>query len=341
MARYLKHFTAVGDDHHSFNKWHEEEFHEEAEEPSLHSITFRDSLRKLFSSHKFQVSVVCLVILDAVFVLCELLLDLAIIKQDDHKIPSQVFHYLSLALLTFFMVELFGKLFAYRLEFFHHKFEVFDGVVVIVSFILDIVYISHEDAFDGVGLLILLRLWRVARIVNGNAAPLELRSPAVLHTGIHAVAVPGDKALEPRSPAVLHTGIHAVAVPGDKALEPRSPAVLHTGIHAVAVPGDKALEPRSPAVLHTGIHAVAVPGDKALEPRSPAVLHTGIHAVAVPGDKALEPRSPAVLHTGIHAVAVPGDKALEPRSPAVLHTGIHAVAVPGDKALEPRSPAEK
>lgn len=167
MARYLKHFTAVGDDHHSFNKWHEEEFHEEAEEPSLHSLTFRDSLRKLFSSHKFQVSVVCLVILDAVFVLCELLLDLAIIKQDEHKIPSQVFHYLSLALLTFFMVELFGKLFAYRLEFFHHKFEVFDGVVVIVSFILDIVYISHEDAFDGVGLLILLRLWRVARIVNG------------------------------------------------------------------------------------------------------------------------------------------------------------------------------
>ncbi|XP_041079274.1 voltage-gated hydrogen channel 1-like isoform X1 [Polyodon spathula] len=173
MARYLKHFTAVGDDHHSFNKWQEEEFDGEEEEPSPHSLTFRDSLRKLFSSHKFQVSVVCLVILDAVFVLCELLLDLAIIKQDEHKISSQVFHYLSLALLTFFMVELFGKLFAYQLEFFHHKFEVFDGIVVIVSFVLDIVYISHEDAFNGMGLLILLRLWRVARIVNGNAAPLE------------------------------------------------------------------------------------------------------------------------------------------------------------------------
>lgn len=79
-----------------------------------------------------------------------------------------MFHYLSLALLTFFMVELAGKLFAYRLEFFYHKFEVFDGLVVIVSFVLDIVFIFHEDAFDGMGLLILLRLWRVARIINGQ-----------------------------------------------------------------------------------------------------------------------------------------------------------------------------
>lgn len=66
------------------------------------------------------------------------------------------------------MVELSGKIFAYRLEFLHHKFEVFDGIVVVVSFILDIVYISKEDAFDAMGLLILLRLWRVARIINGT-----------------------------------------------------------------------------------------------------------------------------------------------------------------------------
>lgn len=79
----------------------------------------------------------------------------------------QIFHYLSLALLTFFMVELAGKVFAYRREFFDHKFEVFDGVVVVVSFVLDVVLIFREDAFDGIGLLILLRLWRVARIING------------------------------------------------------------------------------------------------------------------------------------------------------------------------------
>lgn len=75
---------------------------------------------------------------------------------------------MSLALLTFFMVEIAGKLFAYRLEFFQHKFEVFDALVVMVSFVLDVVFIFHDDVFDGMGLLILLRLWRVARIINGE-----------------------------------------------------------------------------------------------------------------------------------------------------------------------------
>ncbi|KAF5899946.1 voltage-gated hydrogen channel 1-like, partial [Clarias magur] len=172
MVRCLRFFTAVGDNHRAITTWNVEPLHkvsedqEAAKQPAT-QLTFRDALRRLFSTERFQVTVVCLVVLDALFVLCELLLDLSIIKADEHHIAPQVFHYLSLALLTFFMVELGFKLYAYRLEFFHHKFEVFDAIVVIVSFILDIVYISKENAFDGMGLLILLRLWRVARIING------------------------------------------------------------------------------------------------------------------------------------------------------------------------------
>lgn len=141
-----------------------------------------------------------LVVLDAFFVLAELLIDLSVIKLDhDHIVPEvrtdtdlpphslssfipthqcvsgaflQIFHYFSLALLTFFMVELVGKLYAYRWEYFQHNFEVFDGLIVVFSFVLDIVFIFHEDAFDGIGLLILLRLWRVARIINGEETVL-------------------------------------------------------------------------------------------------------------------------------------------------------------------------
>ncbi|KAG7322882.1 hypothetical protein KOW79_014228 [Hemibagrus wyckioides] len=172
MVRFLKFFTAVGDNHPAASQWHDEELHKVSEhvEPAKltpTNLTFRDRLRGLFGSERFQIVVVTLVILDALFVLCELLLDLSIIEADEHHIAPQVFHYLSLALLTFFMVELGFKLYAFQLEFFHHKFEVFDGIVVIVSFILDIVYISKENAFDGMGLIILLRLWRVARIING------------------------------------------------------------------------------------------------------------------------------------------------------------------------------
>lgn len=86
--------------------------------------------------------------------------------------PLQVFHYMSIAILTFFMIEIFFKLFVFRLEFFHHKFEILDSVVVVVSFVIDIVFLLREHDFEALGLLILLRLWRVARIINGTSPAL-------------------------------------------------------------------------------------------------------------------------------------------------------------------------
>ncbi|KAG7281580.1 hypothetical protein CRUP_010055, partial [Coryphaenoides rupestris] len=170
MSRYLKHFTAVGDDKPSTGTW--EELDETSEEPAATADQ---------PPPKLSVVVVCLVILDAIFVLAEVLIDLSIIKLEHDHIAPQVFHYLSLALLTFFMMELAGKLFAYQLEFFQHKFEVFDGLVIVVSFVLDIVYIFNEDSFDGMGFLILLRLWRVARILNGILVSLKTRADYRLH----------------------------------------------------------------------------------------------------------------------------------------------------------------
>ncbi|KFP52360.1 Voltage-gated hydrogen channel 1, partial [Cathartes aura] len=123
-----------------------------------------------------QILVVCLVILDALLVLGELLMDLKIIHPDKYNIAPKVFHYLSLSILTIFLVEVGFKVFVYRREFFHHKFEVLDGVVVVVSFILDVVLIFREHEFEAVGLLILLRLGRVARIINGIILSVKTRS---------------------------------------------------------------------------------------------------------------------------------------------------------------------
>ncbi|XP_071618893.1 voltage-gated hydrogen channel 1 [Heliangelus exortis] len=187
MSRYLKHFTVVGDDpvqwSNNYQKWEEEEDAGEKQpdseiklEPTRSHISFQDMMKKLFSSHRFQILVVCLVVLDALLVLGELLMDLKIIHPDKYNITPKVFHYLSLSILTIFLVEVGFKVFVYRWEFFHHKFEVLDGVVVIVSFILDVVLIFREHEFEAVGLLILLRLWRVARIINGIILSVKTRS---------------------------------------------------------------------------------------------------------------------------------------------------------------------
>nr|XP_057919771.1 voltage-gated hydrogen channel 1 [Doryrhamphus excisus] len=181
MARYLRYFTTVGDEQPG--QWEDEELQIFSEdlEPATETLTFRDSLKRLYTSDRFQVLVVCLVVLDAIFVLAELLIDLAIIQVEHGHIAPEVFHYLSLGLLTFFMVELAGKLYAYRLEFFQHKFEVFDALVVVLSFVLDIVFLFHDDVFDGMGLLILLRLWRVARIINGILVSVKTRADQKMH----------------------------------------------------------------------------------------------------------------------------------------------------------------
>ncbi|XP_053135739.1 voltage-gated hydrogen channel 1 [Hemicordylus capensis] len=189
MSMYLKHFTVVGDDpaqwNNDYRKWEEEEL-EEGEgktpesavkaDPAPRPLTFREAMKKLFQSHKFQILIVCLVILDALLVLGELLLDLKVIHPDKEEIAPRVLHYLSLSIVSLFLVEVAFKLFAFRLEFFHHKFEVLDAVVVVISFVIDIVLLFRENEFEALGLLILLRLWRVARIINGIILSIKTRS---------------------------------------------------------------------------------------------------------------------------------------------------------------------
>lgn len=68
MSRYLKHFTVVGDDpvqwNNDYRKWEEEDEAEPAEkqpdgeiklEPPRRHISFQYMMKKLFSSHRFQV----------------------------------------------------------------------------------------------------------------------------------------------------------------------------------------------------------------------------------------------------------------------------------------------
>lgn len=200
MSRFLKHFTVVGDDYHTWNvnykKWENEEDEEEPAPTSAEgegsavgpdaeagsastprpSLDFRSRLRKLFSYHRFQVIIICLVVLDALLVLADLILDLKIIELDEKHYAVKVFRYLGFAILAFFMLEISFKVFVFRLEFFHHKFEILDAIVVVVSFVIDLILLLKNHHFEALGLLILLRLWRVARIINGIIISVKTRS---------------------------------------------------------------------------------------------------------------------------------------------------------------------
>ncbi|KAK7073211.1 Voltage-gated hydrogen channel 1 [Halocaridina rubra] len=123
---------------------------------------FRQTLRNTMMQTKYQLVVMGLVILDVVLVVGQLMLDL----QGSHHTASRVLHYLSLAVLSIFFLEIIFKIFTYEREFFSSKFEMFDAVVVIVALILDIIYLDETDAHSGFGFIIILRLWRLVRIQN-------------------------------------------------------------------------------------------------------------------------------------------------------------------------------
>lgn len=132
--------------------------------------TFREKVEYVFNTSKFQIVIVCLVILDCLFVIAELLIDMNIVRLPNHEtnIAPKVFHYCSLSVISLFLIEIIVRIYALRLKFFKHKLEMFDAIIVIVSFVLDIVFRNNDGPESGAGLLVVLRLWRVTRILNGK-----------------------------------------------------------------------------------------------------------------------------------------------------------------------------
>ena len=102
--------------------------------------------------------------------------------------PAEVLHIMSILILSTFLVEIAIKLIAFRMKYFTHKFEVFDGMVVVISWTLDVASIIREEGFAQVAtLIIILRLWRVVRIVNGGILSAKAQADDQLHKVRHKV----------------------------------------------------------------------------------------------------------------------------------------------------------
>lgn len=50
--------------------------------------------------------------------------------------------------------------------------EIFDAIIVIVSWSLDIIFFHHGDDADAASMLIFLRMWRLIRIVHAIAVSM-------------------------------------------------------------------------------------------------------------------------------------------------------------------------
>ena len=121
-----------------------------------------DCIARVVDTTKFQIGVVCAVALDGFLVVGGLLA-----AGDSHANASAALHYISVGVLSTFVIEVVFRIVGLQREFLHRKAEIFDAVVVATTFILALVFVNDESIRSSVGLLILLRLWRVAKILNG------------------------------------------------------------------------------------------------------------------------------------------------------------------------------
>jgi voltage-gated hydrogen channel 1 len=95
---------------------------------------------------------------------------------ESHYLIPDVLHSINIAILSLFLLESIVKIVAFGLAFLRLGWEIFDTVVIVVTFVLDVLMQHSHSSTNGLGLLIILRLWRVARILNGMVRSVKLQA---------------------------------------------------------------------------------------------------------------------------------------------------------------------
>ncbi|GFW56710.1 uncharacterized protein TNCV_4067901 [Trichonephila clavipes] len=149
------------------------------------------------NSRVCNVVIVIFVFAEGVVVLSELLIDLNVVQDPEWKaksinctqnasvLPSEnvsprikkakeAFSFCSITLLTIFIIEVILRIITGKTRFIVQGIEVFDAVVVLVAFGLDIAFFVAPSKV-GIGkesavLIILLRLWRISKIIQSIIA---------------------------------------------------------------------------------------------------------------------------------------------------------------------------
>lgn len=85
----------------------------------------------------------------------------------------EVLAHVSLVITTLFLIEIPLTLWAFGVEFYnpfgivtHARFHLFDAAIIVTTFVLEVILKGRERELAG--LLIVLRLWRLIKLVGGK-----------------------------------------------------------------------------------------------------------------------------------------------------------------------------
>lgn len=127
----------------------------------------RHSLAEMLTGVTWQLGIVVLVLIEVFISLSLVLIEFHVIKDESH-LARILLHFLSITILGIFVLEVLLKFYAMGCAYFlEDKLEIFDAFVVISAFGIE-VFLSvmrAKKAWTGFAFIIVLRLWRVCRLI--------------------------------------------------------------------------------------------------------------------------------------------------------------------------------
>jgi len=139
--------------------------------------TTRTETKRFLASKWGHYSVLALVAADISAIFADLILQLLTcegrVPAKDGQIGSDVLGVLSLVFSCLFMLELLASVWAFGWTYFSTPFHCLDATVILAGFVLDVVL---KGIVEEVGsLVVVLRLWRVFKIIEELSAGAEER----------------------------------------------------------------------------------------------------------------------------------------------------------------------
>ncbi|KLO12638.1 hypothetical protein SCHPADRAFT_409970 [Schizopora paradoxa] len=143
-------------------------------------LTRREWVGEKLESKHFHKAIIFLIAVDATCVLADLVYTFLVDPcaggggEEDQPAWLEVLAHISLAITTFFLIEIPLATYAFGFSYYrplgavpHASLHLFDAVVILTTFVLEVVLRGREQEL--VGLLVLLRLWRLVKLVGGIA----------------------------------------------------------------------------------------------------------------------------------------------------------------------------
>ncbi|XP_017651166.1 transmembrane protein 266 isoform X2 [Nannospalax galili] len=127
---------------------------------------------------------VACVILVVILLTLELLIDIKLLQFSSAFQFAGVIHWISLAILSVFFSETVLRIVVLGIwDYIENKIEVFDGAVIILSLapmVASTVANGPRSPWDAISLIIMLRIWRVKRVIDAYVLPVKMEMEMVI-----------------------------------------------------------------------------------------------------------------------------------------------------------------